>query len=80
MELEPLCSAVLTLPGNGGHLATSKNGSYSQVLLYALHFPDKLPDVHLLPRVGQFLLFWQYWHVWNTHIFSGKSTRDLANL
>ena len=54
---------TLSLPGNWGHLDTTKAGSYSQVLRYALHFPDRLPDVHTLPRVGQFLLFLQYWHV-----------------
>ena len=43
-----------------------KAGSYSQVLRFALHFPDRLPDVHLSPMVGQFLFFWQYWHVRNT--------------
>ena len=57
---------MLILPGNGGHLAMIKDRSYSQVLRLALHFPDRLPDVHLSPMVGQFLLFWQYWHVRNT--------------
>ena len=58
-------SAVLTLPGPG-HLVMARNVLYSQVLRSASHFPDRLPDVHTLPRVGQFHSFWQYWHFRNT--------------